>query len=233
MTINEVRVTAAIEMKKREFIRQLRKWTFSNFKPYPWRQTSDPYHILISELLLRRTRAQNVLPVYKDFVMKFPTIKDLEKASKSDIANVIESLGIRSRALLICSVARNIVRNHPKGFPSNEEELIKVLGNSRYTVNAIRCFAFGERVPIFDVNVKRIIERVFSIDFGSDAHKKGISWKIASHLVPETDVKSYNWALLDLGREVCTPNNPKCTVCPLSSLCDYYRRSRNRPSLLN
>ncbi len=104
--------------------------------------------------------------------------------------------------------------------------MLEVFGSgSNYTVNAVRCFALNQKVPIFDVNVKRIFERVFSIDFGKDAHKKKNSWEIVSYAVPDSSVKEYNWALLDLGKSVCTISEPKCKVCPLNSICDYANNS--------
>ena len=129
---------------------------------------------------------------------------------------------MKSRSARIKHVAELIVKKYAGKIPSEESALLNLIGKgSLYTVNAIRCFGLNEKVAIFDVNVKRILERVFSIDFGKDAHKKKSSWNIASILVPEKNVKQYNWALLDLGKSICTGTNPKCSICPLKTICDY------------
>ncbi len=181
---------------------------------------------MISEMLLRRTRASSVEKVYNVFLKKFPTVKVLSKSSTKEIENEIKSLGIKSRSKKIKQVSNKLVKQFPYKFPSSEEELLDIFGpGSRYTINAIRCFAMNQRVPIFDVNVKRIFERVFSIKFGRDSHKKKISWQIVSYALPKNRIKQYNWALLDIGKSVCTSSNPRCEICPLSSICDYYEKN--------
>jgi len=208
--------------KKNSFTGNILKWSKKNSSKYPWRETSNPYDIMISEMLLRRTRASSVITVYNKFLERFPDISRLAKGSIKDIEVLIKSLGMKSRSTRIKSVAETIVKNHGEQIPSTELKLLDIIGKgSLYTVNAIRCFGFNQKVAIFDVNVKRILERVFSIDFGKDAHKKMSSWNIASILVPEKNVKQYNWALLDLGKSVCTGTNPKCNICPLKTICDY------------
>lgn len=208
--------------RKRSFLHYLLNWSKENSPSYPWRKTSDPYKVMISEMLLRRTRASSVESVYTDFLKKFPTVEALAKSSRNKIEEVIKSLGINSRSHKIKSTAKKLVENYPDIFPTEEKELIEVFGSrSNYTINAIRCFAQNQKAPIFDVNVKRIFERVFSIDFGNEAHKKKSSWEIVSYAIPERRVKQYNWALLDLGKSICTVSKPKCKLCPISSLCDY------------
>lgn len=211
-----------ISRKKDYFSEHILKWSEKNSPEYPWRETIDPYNVMISEMLLRRTRASSVILVYGKFLEKFPDVFYLAKSSVKDIEVLIKSLGMKSRSSRIKYVAELIVKKYSGIIPSEESDLLDVIGKgSLYTVNAIRCFGLNEKVAIFDVNVKRILERVFSINFGKDAHKKKSSWDIASMLVPEKNVKQYNWALLDLGKSVCTGTNPKCSICPLKTICDY------------
>lgn len=220
MNIDTVR--RKICRSKQKFNSCLLKWSERNSPLYAWRKTSDTYSIMIAEMLLRRTRATSVEIVYNGFLEKFPTVKVLAKCSARKIEKEIKSLGIKSRSNKIKSVAEKIVIKYPNKFPSNEKELLDVFGSgSRYTVNAIRCFAKDQHVPIFDVNVKRIFERVFSIKFEKDSHKKKSSWEIVSFALPERKVKQYNWALLDLGKAVCISSKPRCEICPLNSICDY------------
>ncbi|MDE1764950.1 MAG: hypothetical protein KGI27_01615 [Thaumarchaeota archaeon] len=173
-------------------------------------------------MLLRRTRASSVIAIYEKFIEKFPDISHLAKSPIKDIESLVKSLGMKSRSSRIKFVAESIMKKYAGKIPSEESELLEIIGKgSFYTVNAIRCFGLNKKVAIFDVNVKRILERVFSIDFGKDAHKKKSSWNLASLLLPQENVKQYNWALLDLGKSICTGTNPKCSICPLKTICDY------------
>lgn len=181
---------------------------------------------MIAEMLLRRTRAAAVEKIYINFLKTFPNVKVLAKSTTRKIEKEIKSLGIKSRSVKIKSVSKKIVLKYPNKFPSNEKELLDVFGlGSKYTVNAIRCFSMNQRVPIFDVNVKRIFERVFSIKFERDSHKKKSSWEIVSYALPENKIKQYNWALLDLGKSVCISSNPRCEICPLNTICDFCQKN--------
>lgn len=205
-----------------EFVKKLVKWSTKNLDDFPWRQSSDPYRILVAEVLLRRTRASKVAEVYHVFMHKFPNVNTLAKGRIAEIKRIVKPLGIASRSVKMREVARSLVENYSNEFPTGEAAMLSTIGvQSLYTINAIKCFAFGESVPIFDTNVKRILERVFSLDLGRDAHKKRSSWELAGLLVPNTMCKQYNLALLDVGRTICTPSNPKCKICPLQSLCDF------------
>ena len=219
---NQSDLMKRIDSKKTILATNLLNWSRNNSPDYPWRNISDPYPIMVSEMLLRRTRASSVIEVYKKFIKKFPTVLSLAKSDIKEIENLIVSLGMKSRSSKMKSAAQMIVKRYAGKLPLEESELLKIIGKeSHYAVNAIRCFGLNQRVPIFDVNVKRIFERVFSIKFGKAAHKKKSSWEIVSSVVPEKNIKQYNWALLDLGKAVCTPVAPKCDMCPLNSICDY------------
>lgn len=211
-----------IRQKKHFFAQSILDWSVTNSPTYSWRNTSDPYLVLVAELLLRRTRAESVQDVYITFIKKFPSISVLSKSTIGDISSTIKSLGLLSRSHKIKSIAKQIVKQHNGIIPHSEDELIKIIGSeSHYTTNAVRCFAMDKRVPIFDVNVKRILERVFSINLGKSSHKNKLSWKIATSLLPAANIKQYNWAILDIGKSICINNTPKCKICPLRSICDY------------
>lgn len=221
--INEIK--KKIIQNKSLFLKNLIKWFQKNHYSYSWRETDDSYNVMIAELLLQRTRATNVIPVYEKFLKKFPSSKTLSKKSVQSIENTIMSLGIKSRAVKIKSIAKIIVKNYDGVLPNSESDLIKIFGKgSKYTVNAIRCFSLNHRVPIFDVNVQRIFERVFSIDFGMYPHRKKESWEIVASALPQKNVKQFNWALLDLGKKFCISNAPKCKECPLKTICDFGKR---------
>ncbi len=178
--------------------------------------------MLVSELLLRRTRAEQVREVYTQFTRIFPSIHSLAAADEKDIGKVIHALGIVTRSHLIARISKKLSKSYSGEVPSDALNLALAIGkNSRYTRNAILCFSFNQDVPIFDTNVKRILERVFALNLENEAHKKESSWELAALLDPRGKSKNYNWALLDLGRMVCTPTRPKCNGCPIRSVCDY------------
>lgn len=220
MTSSEIK--NKISKRKIKLATLLLKWSRKNTPDYPWRKTTDPYRIMISELLLQRTRAGNVIPVYEKFLEKFPDIVTLSKSTLNEIEGIIKSLGIKSRSRKIKSISEKLVGKYSGIIPSDKEKLKEIFGNgSRYTVNAVQCFSLNRRVPIFDVNVQRIFERVFSIDFGRYPHRKKESWEIVASALPQKNVKQFNWALLDLGKKYCISNTPKCKECPLKTICDY------------
>jgi A/G-specific adenine glycosylase len=214
-------MTKEIVIMKKIFVSNLALWAKKHPQTYPWRTTDNPYDILIAEILLQKTKADQVSNTFVQFVKDYPNIESLVAANDSEIKEKIESLGlgntrtrrIKKIALLIhCSFKNDL----------SEETFRQVLGkNSPYLLNALRCFAFGRPYPVFDVNVKRILERVFDIDFGKNAHRSDRGWQISEILVPKKNSKEYNWALLDLGRLVCISRNPKCPSCPLKNICKY------------
>ena len=211
-----------IRKRRNFFIRRLLKWSASNFPDYPWRKTTDPYLILVAEMLLRKTRAPQVKDIYDKFVKEFPSLKTLYDADTNMIEDVVRGLGLKYRAAWIKDIVRNLYDRYGNSIPSDEYSLQKGIGkNRKYILNCVRCFAFNTNTAVFDVNVKRILQRVFSIDFGKEAHKDPAAWEIASLLVPEGLSREYNWAMLDLGRLICTARNPKCNICPLRKLCDF------------
>lgn len=217
-----------VGVKRRVITKNVLKWGEKNSPDYPWRKDTSPYGILVSELLLRKTRADKVSEIFPLFIQQFPTVKELAASRPEKIREVIYSLGRLNRDAQMREIARTVMEKYAGELPRSEDDLLAIVGKqSRYTVNAIRCFAYGERVPVFDVNVNRILSRVFSTDFGMQPHKNQSAWELASMLVPGRRAKEYNWALLDLGRIVCT-SDPKCTICPLVSVCEYAKSGRKR-----
>lgn len=217
-----------VRVNKRVIAANLIKWSKNNSPAFPWRENASAYTILVSELLLRKTRADKVAEVFPLFISQFPTTKVLAASPPRKIRKVIYALGRLKRDMKIREVARTIVDKYSGEVPRSERDLFAIFGEqSKYTVNAIRCFAYGERVAVFDVNVNRVLSRLFSIDFGKQPHKNKKAWELAEMLVPESRAREFNWALLDLGRTVCTPD-PKCSICPLVNVCDYAKRLKSQ-----
>lgn len=209
-----------MQSRIRKFVDILLLWGSINRRDFPWRKESDPYKVLVTELMLQRTKAEQVLRVYEIFFKRFPKPEALAKSPVSEIERVIKPLGLAYRAKRLKMLANGILKEG--GISEDSKKLTKIYGVGDYVASAVLCFAYGRNVAVVDANVARIAKRIFSLDFGSDAHKHDELWKFMQELLPEGRAKELNWSILDFGSLICTPKNPKCNVCPLNSMCDYY-----------
>lgn len=209
----------------RRYAKELLDWYNTEGRAFPWRETKDPYSILVAEVLLQRTRAQKVAEIFPAFIGDFPDPKSLARASARKIANAIAPLGIAYRAGRLKNIAQVILEEYDGRVPDKRNELTNIPGIGDYTANAVLCFAYGYRLPVVDPTVARVFERVF--DFHSQKAKPTTDkklWQLAEELLPVHRFREYNFALLDLGALICVANNPKHAICPISDICRYYLR---------
>jgi len=177
----------------------------------PWRTTTDPYLIYLSEVMLQQTQVTTVLEKYYfPFLKKFPTLRALGDAPLDDVLKMWEGLGYYNRAKNLHKTAGII-----DALPSDIEELVKLPGIGKNTAHAVAAFAYKEPVPIMEANVKRILCRLHKLKTPTDKEL----WEIAYDLVDKENPFDYNQAMMDIGSSICTPKNPQCEVCPLSSIC--------------
>jgi len=185
----------------------------------PWRTTKDPYHIYLSEVMLQQTQVKTVLErYYFPFLKKFPTLKALAEAPLDDVLKMWEGLGYYNRAKNLHQTAVILSERQTDStptLPSAIEELIKLPGIGKNTSHAIATFAFRQPVPIMEANVKRILCRIQQLE--TPTEKK--LWEIAYQMVDREDPFDYNQAMMDIGATLCTPREPECHHCPLSTLC--------------
>ena len=187
----------------------------------PWRRTRDPYAIWVSEVMLQQTRVQTVIPYWERWMAKFPTVRALADAPLDDVLAAWAGLGYYSRARNLHKGAQAV---RERGLPSKASELRDVPGIGPYTAGAIASIAFGERAPLVDGNVARVLARVFAItdDIKSTAGTKAL-WTRAGELMaalPEPHAPgALNQGLMELGATICTPAGPRCLVCPLAKHC--------------
>src|SRR5581483_3047136 len=206
--------------RRQRFRRKLLDWYDRNGRTLPWRETSDPYHILVSEIMLQQTQVDRVLPKYHEWLDKYPTFEALASAPEHDVTETWYPLGYNIRPRRLQAIAREAVANYGGRLPSDESTLLSFKGIGAYTAGAIRSFAFRERAAILDTNVARVLFRVF-VGRGqpkSHAMKKHL-WAVSETLVPIRHVYDFNQALMDFGATVCTARNPKCLVCPMAKSC--------------
>jgi A/G-specific adenine glycosylase len=208
---------------RRRFRQRLLTWYRRHGRDLPWRKTDDPYHILVSEIMLQQTQVDRVLPKYAEWLEKFPSLHALAAAPEQDVTTTWYPLGYNIRPKRLQSIAREAVERYDGRLPSDEETLLSFKGIGAYTAGAIRSFAFRERAAILDTNVARVLYRVFvgSGDPKSHAMTKHL-WSVSEALVPHRRVFDFNQALMDLGAMVCVARQPKCLVCPMARNCRSY-----------
>lgn len=202
-------------------------WYRQNARPLPWRETSEPYSIWLSEIMLQQTQVSTVLPYYERFLRRFPSIEALSKAEQGDVLKLWEGLGYYSRARNLHKAAKKIMDEHNGRFPDNLEMVQALPGIGRSTAGAIMTFAFGQPHPILDGNVKRVLARVEAWDKPTQATESQKKlWRVSESLLPDKPDSAYdfNQALMELGATLCSPRQPQCKPCPLNSFCQGYQR---------
>jgi A/G-specific adenine glycosylase len=212
---------------RRRFRTRLLAWYHENGRTLPWRETTEPYHILVSEIMLQQTQVDRVLPKYLEWLEKFPTIDALASASEEDVVRTWYPLGYNIRPRRLQSIARESVARYGSRLPEDEASLRAFKGIGEYTAGAVLSFAFRKRAAILDTNVARVLFRLFAGRGNPRAHAvKRQLWTLARALLPRQHVFDFNQALMDFGATVCTARKPQCVVCPMRRLCVAYQRSQ-------
>jgi A/G-specific adenine glycosylase len=209
------------------FRRRLLVWYARYRRDLPWRRTEDPYHILVSEIMLQQTQVDRVVPKYHEFLGRYPTLEALAASSPDDVKQLWYPLGYNVRPLHLHRIAREAVASYGGRLPDDELALRAMRGIGRYTAGAVRCFAYGRAVPIVDTNVRRVLGRVF-LGPRRLARLRGqkTMWDLAGALVPPRRAYDYNQALMDFGATWCTARAPRCGPCPMRRACATYRAGR-------
>jgi A/G-specific adenine glycosylase len=205
---------------RRRFRRALLAWYRVHGRDLPWRKTDDPYHILVSEVMLQQTQVDRVLPKYEEWLTRYPSLNALAEADEDDVSRTWRPLGYNIRPRRLHAIARESVERYGGQLPADEATLLSFKGIGAYTAGAIRSFAFRERAAILDTNVARVLFRVFIArgDVKSHAMRKQL-WRVSEALVPRKHVFDFNQALMDLGATVCSARNPRCAECPMRRHC--------------
>lgn len=210
---------------KRAFQNQLVKWFEAHGNDYPWRNTTDPWPILVSEIMLQQTQISTVLGSekgghYTRFMALYPTSRAMAEASEQEILKAWEGLGYYRRARNLHAAARAITRDHHGKFPRKFEEIRALPGIGPYTAGAVASFAYNDAQPIVDANVARVFSRLFNFQERIDttAGTKQL-WQWATELIPHQNPRAYNSALMELGQSYCSNKSPDCYHCPIWAYC--------------
>lgn len=209
------------------FSSKLIHWYRLHHRKLPWRETTDPYKIWLSEIILQQTRIEQGLSYYQAFVTNYPTIGELAKASEQEVLKLWQGLGYYSRARNLHHTARYIVKELGGEFPQNYQDLLKLKGVGPYTAAAIASFAYNEAVPAIDGNVYRLLSRCFLIETPINTPKALKEFKaIGTELLRGSEAALFNQATMELGATVCKPTQPFCTKCPVAPHCLAYEQKR-------
>lgn len=211
-----------------ELAEPLVSWYRVHRRNLPWRNTGNPYHIWVSEIMLQQTRVEAVRPYYDRFLKEFPTVKELADAREDKLLKVWEGLGYYNRVRNMQKAAKQIMIDHHGKFPDTYEEILSLAGIGSYTAGAITSFAYGQRKPAVDGNVLRVITRITADD--SDIMKQSTKKHIEEELqevIPKEAAGDFNQGLIELGATVCVPNGePQCARCPVQHICEARKQGR-------
>ncbi len=209
---------------KNGFAEALILWYHQHGRLLPWRDTRDPYAIWLSEIMLQQTQVNTVKAYYAKFLTLFPTIQDLAQAPLEAVMKAWEGLGYYARCRNLHKTAQIITEQYQGRFPETLEAVEALPGIGRSTAGAILTFAYGQRHPLLDGNVKRVLSRIFKIeeDPALTAVQKTM-WVASEALLEEADDSyAFNQGIMELGATVCLPQAPRCLLCPVQPFCEAY-----------
>ena len=215
-----------IPVHAHEFRRRLLRWFRRHGRDLPWRQTRDPYRVLVSEVMLQQTQVSRVIAYYHRFLDAYPSLHALAAAPAHEVRERWEGLGYYRRAHNLQKLAQVVVAERQGAIPADPAELRTLPGIGRYTAGAVASFAFERRAAAVDTNVARVIRRAFHPRDGSDRR----TWATAEKLVPRRGATAwaFNQGIMELGAVVCTARVARCTTCPVARVCKTGGRAVGR-----
>ena len=203
---------------------ELLKWWCNEKRPFPWRETRDPYRVLIAEILLHRTKAEQVVSLYGRFLRLFPDIPALARATPEKLTQLFYSGGLHWRWKLIHSMAVTLEDSFKGEIPDNYYDLISLPGVSHYIASAVRCFAFGHPDVILDTNTVRVVGRLYDLPITDSSRRSRLFRAVLEELIDTERPREFNFALIDFAALICKSKTPKHEVCHLNRHCYYYKK---------
>jgi len=197
------------------------RWFNKNKRKYPWRETHDPFKVLIAEMMLRRTKADQVKQVYDRLFAKYPSIETMAQARDEELEQILYPLGLKWRTPAFGLVAREVQAKYQCRIPEARKELTTLPGVGEYVAGAVLSVAYGKKEWMVDSNIVRLFRRYFGIKTSKEGRRDKHVVELAKAYVSGKDPRKANLALLDFAALMCLPRNPRCTQCPLSGTCHY------------
>lgn len=215
--------TGNVEEQARYFRQQILEWGKSHRREFPWRQTTDPYAILIAEMMLRRTQARQVAPVYQAFLSRFPTPQALAAAPPQEVEALLRPLGLAWRVPAFQGMARQLVERYDGRVPCDRQALLSLPGVGDYVADAVRCLAFGHPVALVDSNTVRVAGRYFGFPVNAESRRRKAVRQAVARLVDPSAPRESNLALLDFAALVCRARQPRHDRCPVADRCAFWQ----------
>jgi len=203
------------------FRRKIIFWNKKNGRLYPWRKEKDPFKVLVAEMMLRRTRADQVVPVYEQFCRKFPNVETLARANQEAVEKVLYPLGLKWRVPAFPMMAREVVEKYHSRIPDNREELISLPGVGEYVAGAVLSIAYGKNEWLVDSNIVRIFKRYFGVKTSKEGRRDKHIIEMAKIYVSGKDPGRATMGILDITALICKPGKPECERCLLRINCHY------------
>ncbi len=202
-----------------------------NLRQFPWRARNvSSFHLLLAEVLLVQTKAEDVAAIWPKLVRKYQTPVALSKAKRASLAKLLRPLGLQNqRAKSLVAIARTLSLQFGGRVPRSASRLLLIPHIGLYAAAAVGCFSFGERLPIVDANVLRVIGRIHGIEMGADLRRSRDAWILAWAILPRKNSRMHNYGLLDFAAQVCTLKRPRCESCPLNERCCFALKSYGNP----
>ncbi len=203
----------------------LQWWILSGRRDFPWRETNDPFKVLIAEILLHRTKAEQIVPLYQPFLNQYPDIHSVAKSSPDELAKLLRSAGLNWRWKLLHSMAVNIETKFNGQIPRSFEELTSLPGVSHYIASAVRCFAFGYPDVLLDTNTVRVAGRLLKLPIRDASRRSKLFREVLEKFIDSKHPREFNFALIDLAAAICRPRSPAHKDCPVSRYCTFYQEA--------
>jgi len=208
--------------KDNRFVERTLDWYDKNKRDFPWRSVKDPYKIMVAEFLLQKTNSTKVLSAYKLLIEKYPNVYHLNESNIKDLIDIIRPLGLLKRANMLKKSSMIIVSKHNGTIPDKLEDLLSLPGIGNYSANAILCFGYDQNVPLLDVNIARIIRRIFNLPLKIRIESDNNLFKISEEIINGNlpfNVKKYHYSLIDISAALCRPKKVNCIYCPFNNFC--------------
>jgi A/G-specific adenine glycosylase len=215
--------TGGADEQARYFRQQLLEWGKQHRREFPWRQTTDPYAILIAEMMLRRTQARQVAPVYRAFLSRFPGVQALAAAPPEEVEGMLRPLGLAWRVSAFQRLARQLAERYDGRVPCDRQALLSLPGVGNYVADAVRCLAFGKPVVLVDSNTVRVAGRYFGFPVSPESRRRKAVQQAVARLVDLSVPRESNLALLDFAALVCRARLPLHDRCPVAGRCAFWQ----------
>ncbi|MDO9087977.1 MAG: hypothetical protein Q7U53_17355 [Anaerolineaceae bacterium] len=210
-----------ISFKKIEFFQfELNKWGKTNIKKYPWRYVDDAYMILVSEFMLHRTQVLQVVPIYEEFIRRYPDLDAFGQTNEEDVSLLLQSLGLRWRIERMIAALQEIKLRFGE-VPQNYNDLISIPGIGPYIAGATVCFSSNQEQVLIDTNVVRVIGRIYNLSLHGEARRRKDVFQTIERVMDRNSPRDFYYAIIDLAHTICRPKVPNCGLCPIKELCGY------------